>query len=123
MRLIAEMITQLGADPACAFDSDVEVAAGLQLTGWKTDFQKRTLIGPAEVDTAIAIPDAIALIVYSDQPVSMRLTGGEVLMPNGRLWTMMADDEDDAILPARDLLFSGNTTTEANVFVWVIEKP
>jgi hypothetical protein len=123
MRAIFELITQSGNDPACSFDSDEEVIGGLQITGDFIDRQQRVKIGPAEVDTAVAIPDSIALLVYSDQPVDMRLAGAETPMTSGRIWAMGGTDETQELLTARNLLFSGNGTNEAVVFIWSIEKP
>ncbi len=123
LKLVAELITQAGNDPTCELDTDEEVSGGLVLKNLGPYTDKVVKIGPAEVDTAVAIADAVSVIVFSDQPVSMRLTGGETLMANGQLWVVHAFDETAEVLSATSLLFTGNGTNEATIRIWVIEKP
>lgn len=124
-RLLAEYYPSSGVDPASRVDTDVSPGLPLVLTGFTGFTQTSLTVAPAAVDQSVTLPTGgvIALLIVSDQPITLKLATGETEMENGRAWMMVAADEDTAILPAGDLLISGNTASTANVVIWYIPKP
>jgi hypothetical protein len=123
LRLILELVTQAGNDPSCVLDTDEETTAGLSLTGFDTLVPGQVIqVGPSDIDVPFAISDALAVVVFSDIAVKMRLAAAEKQM-NGLLWAFQGADELNEMLAAGSLLFTGDTANTANVTIWVIEKP
>lgn len=120
VRLIAELIPDTGADPSCELDTGVSTP--LVLDGFDQWTQHRVTVAPGAADQAVTFTAAIAILVFSDQPISIRLAAAETLVANTRLFAIVADDEVDEV-HSTSILLTGNGSTEANVSVWILEKP
>lgn len=122
-RFLADLLSDLGRDPSFHLDTD-EDERPLRLEGFKECVQQKKVVLPADVDVSITIPDdIIALVVYSSEPIQMRLAAGETQLTNLRLFTAIADDELDEIMAAGAILLTGNTTNEAVVRIIYLVKP
>lgn len=122
-RFLVDLFSDLGRDSSFHLDTN-EDASPLLLENFKECTQQKKVIGPAEVDIAVAIPeDIIALVVYSDQPIKMRLAAAETQMNNMRLFTAIGDDELDTLLASGSILLSGNGSNEAIVRIIQLVKP
>lgn len=124
-RLLAEFFPSSGVDPSSRVDTDVSPGLPLALTGFTGFAQITRTVAPAADDEALTLPTGgvIALLIVSDEPITLKLETGETAMANGRAWMFVAADEDTAILPAGDLLLTGNGASTANVVIWYIPKP
>ena len=94
LRVIAESIPDTGREPVGLIDTDDE-ASPLVLTGFTGWTRRSVQIAAAAVDTPITFTQAVALQLFSDVPVDIRLASGESLVENIRYIGWMGDDEDD----------------------------
>lgn len=124
-RLLAEFFPTSGVDPQQRIDTDVGPGSPLVLTSFTNFSTINRTVAPAADEEAVALPTGgvVALIVSSDAPITLALATGETAMQNGRLWAFIADDEDQAIIPAQSLLLTGNGVSTANVVICYITKP
>jgi hypothetical protein len=117
LRAIWEITAAAGQTPAVEFDSD-----GLSPPTY-TDLVQRgetaAVVAADAVDQSFAIPvDACAVLLFSDQPVTLKLAAGETEL-TVRSFMIGGADEGAVAFPEGELLVSG-TGTPANVLVYYI---
>lgn len=114
LRLIYEVIPSAGVDPEVQIDTDeLSPPAFVDLV---VRGEQHLQIGPSVTDQAVAVPNSCIVLVFSDEPILMRLSAGETQL-RARFFAVAAEDETGRAVTARNLLLSGNGTTTANVRV------
>lgn len=114
-RLIADIVGTDGASHN--LDTDDE-AGQLRLDGYRVDAVTRVVVEAADTDVSVDLGfDAVAVVVFSDEPVTMRLGVGEVSMTNGRLWCWVGEDAATVVFAGGVLIFDGNGVDDAVVLV------
>lgn len=125
IRVLIDLVADVGQDPLCAMDTDhTNHGEKLVLREFETEEARSITVGPAAADQAFTLDEAVtALLILSDEVVSLRLDSGETLMGNGRLWVFVAADQSESLLGAGDILFTGNGSTTATVRIWQVFGP
>lgn len=120
-RNVFETIQDIGESPSCDFDEELILSGYEQLT------HKEIKLAAAAADQALSVAvAAAAILIFShDQPFSVRLEAGGVLLTNMRKLELVGDDLDDVAYDgtATDILLTGNGANEANLEVFIIHLP
>jgi hypothetical protein len=119
-RVIAELTEADGLDPVTTVDSQ-EWPALAAISGFKKDACATLVIAPGDADVAHVIGACCALVILSDEPISVRLAGGETLMSGVQEFLLRGKDSSQTVISG-PLLFTGNGANEANVKVWAVSK-
>lgn len=122
LRITASLSEDLGAEPVIAIDTAVLMPLGLGLGGFPGWRHQRVQVPAAAVDQAITFTDAVLLLVFSDQPISIKTKTGETAALNQVFHGWCAKDATHAVSPAAGILVSNPGASVANVDVLVIEK-
>jgi hypothetical protein len=119
-RVQAKSIPDTGRDPVGELDTDLE-AAPLILTsfvGWKRESLK---IAAGTADQAFTFTDAVAMLVFADVPIQVRLAAGEAQPSNLRFFGWCADDAETSC-HTTSILLSVPGADPANVEILFVEK-
>ena len=106
---------------ACTYDTEADPFGPLILQGYKIHEVRTIILGPAADDQVLAFTDVSGLLLYSDQPFSLRLADAETLIPNLRKFEVWCDDVDAGAL-STSVLLTGNATAEATIKAILVEK-
>ncbi len=122
LRVIASVAPDIGEEPSILIDTDLILPLALAgFPGWK---QVQVQVPVSAVDQAVTFTDAVALIVLSDQPISVKTKAGETPGTAQLFHSWCAKDATHACSPAGagGILLSNPGTAIANVTILVIEK-
>lgn len=113
VRVIWEEQEQTGQEPYVSLDTDefdpprfLDLVARHDLT---------VSIGPAASNTEVAIPDACALFLFSDEPVSVKLYATGNAAHTTRHLEFAGDTSADTAWAADSIYLTGNGSTTAKV--------
>lgn len=124
MRLVLQHMNDTGETPEKVMDTDQLDRAGLVLSGYKEIMAGRRLrLAPDAADYELQFTDVILIAIVSrDYPFSWRIADGETLHANVRVFVLAGADENTGVAQGHVLL-TGNGTNEADLEIWLIEKP
>lgn len=123
-RLVLQHMNDTGESPEKTLDTDLLDRSGLVLSGYEDITPgKRIRLTPAAADQAVTFTDALLVAIISrDYPFSWRAGLGETLFENVRFMVVGGYDTTAGVAQT-SVLLSGNGTNEADLEIWIIEKP
>lgn len=116
----AEYIPDTGRDPVDEIDTDTEINP-LILTGFKECRKANMQIPSLAVDTAFTFTDAVALLIFSDVPIHVRLVAAQTQVQNVRFFGWCADKETLTV-KTTSVLISVPGVLPANLRILYVEK-
>ena len=122
VQVIAQITPDTGLEPICAVDTDSDAFAPLAITGFTEWRTAEIQLAAAAVDTAFTFTEAVAFLLFADEPISLKLAAGESELTNIRFAGWCADDEDDDV-HSTSVLLSNPGASAAQVKVLYLEKP
>lgn len=118
LRILASLVAAVGLDPDNTLDESIN------LDGLEDVSVRKRVLSASAADEAVAFTNCIAaIIVTKDTSFQLRLAGGETLMPNLRAFIVWGHTESGTACLTTSFLLTGNGSNEANLEIWLIEKP
>jgi len=115
IRLVAEHRDDSNQQPSCTLDFEHI------LSGFKVNGVDKICLEPSAVDQPYAFVDAVALLITSDKPFSLRHAAGEKLLANMRMYAWVADTAAIPGVMQSGILLTGNTANQATLTIWKYE--
>ena len=117
-RLIVEHVADTGENPEKVYDEQYTLSEITDLTPGR-----RLTLAPGAADQAVAFTDCLGILITTrDYDFDLRLAAGETLLENLRTFFVASQDTDEGVHQA-SVLLTGNGSNEANLEIWLVEKP
>jgi hypothetical protein len=118
LRVIVDMQDDTGAAPSKSLDE-----TGLLTLIKNATPGRRLILAPDADDEVVTFTNVAGLVIIShDYAFALRLAGGEALLDNLQMFVVWAKDTT-AGAHTTSVLLTGNGTNEADLEIWIIEKP
>ena len=124
LRLLAEIVAQIGATPGCQIDTDEDPLGGgvLSLNGIQQHSVETILVPAAASEQAVTFTDACMVLLIGSGPFDLRRATGETPFTNLRAFLVFADDTDDGVATT-SILLDGNGVNQTTISAIIVEKP
>lgn len=119
-RVVAQTIPDTGRQPVAELDTDEEPdpLVLLSFKGWK---RESIQVPSLAVDQAFTFTDAVAMVIFSDEPFHIRLVAGQQQITNLRSISWCADASNLAC-KGTSVLISVPGANPANLDILFVEK-